>query len=64
MAGVSEEVGVGLVGVSVHALRTLKNGHGVSAGVGLSARLGQVAVGEGHGESALLDVIELLTRAV
>ena len=64
MAGVGEEVGVGLEGIVIHVPSALLHRHGVGAGVGLSAGLLQVAVGKGDGQSALLDVGEQLAGGV
>ena len=49
VAGVREEVRVRAEGVVVHVPCALRHRHFVRAGVGGSAGLLEVAVGEGHG---------------
>ena len=64
VAGVGEEMGVGMEGIVVHVFGTLLNRHGISAEVGLSARFLQVAVGKGDRQTALLNIGEQLACGV
>ncbi len=64
VTGVGEEVGVRLESVRVHISSAFLNGHRVTAGVGPTARLLQVAVGKCDSQTADFDIGEGLTGGV